>query len=200
MDVHLTDRLLERMLMAPPAPFTPTTARQIGLTPRDLRRLVRAGLLRRPVRGVYVPAHLPDSLALRLAVLSVVVPEDCVVTDRTAAWLWGADMALPPGSHLTVPPVSVFAPRNRRLRNGVVASGQRDLIDRDVAELDGLLVTSMIRTACDVGRLLPRYQAIGVMDALARVGGLRRVEHQRGDAAVPWVPRRDPGARARFVR
>ena len=42
----------------------------------------------------------------------------------------------------------------------------------DVLTLDGLRVTTPLRTACDVGRLLHRDQAIGVMDALAASGGL----------------------------
>ncbi len=89
----------------------------------------------------------------------MVVPEDCVVTDRTAAWLWGAGSALAPNDHLKVPKASVFAPPGRRLRNNLTASGERMLTDRDVVELGGLLVTTSLRTACDLARLLHRDQA-----------------------------------------
>ena len=128
------------------------------------------GLLRHPVRGLYVRAEVEDSLSLRIQMLRLVVPRDCVVTDRTAAWLWGAAAALAPGDHLVTPAISVFAPPGRRLRNGLVDSGERRLSPDDVQELDGLLVTTPLRTACDVARLLPPDHALAAMDALAAVG------------------------------
>jgi len=64
----------------------------------------------------------------------------------------------------------MFCPAGRRLRNKLVESGERTLTARDVAIVDGLRVTTPLRTACDVGRLLHRDQAIGVMDALSALG------------------------------
>jgi hypothetical protein len=150
-------------------PFTTATAREAGVGWPELRALVGLGVLRHPVLGVYCSSHLVDDLAHRLDVLRLVVPSDCVVTDRTAAWLWGASMALAPNDHLVTPRVSVFAPPGRRLRNELTSSGERWLTDRDVAEVNGLRVTTALRTACDLGRLLHRDQAIGAMDALARL-------------------------------
>lgn len=148
-------------------PFLTAEARARGVDLRELRGLVTVGLLRHPVRSVYYRPELDDCLGLRVAALRLVVPEDCVVTDRTAAWLWGATTALAPNAHLVVPQVSVFAPPGRRLRNGLVASGERILIPADITEIDGLLVTTPLRTACDLGRLLSREQALAGMDALA---------------------------------
>ncbi|MEZ5097573.1 MAG: hypothetical protein R2731_16640 [Nocardioides sp.] len=51
-------------------------------------------------------------------------------------------------------------------------SGQRDLAARDLRQVDGLLVTSALRTACDLGRLLHRDQAIGALDALVRTAAV----------------------------
>ena len=56
------------------------------------------------------------------------------------------------------------------MRRGGVASGIRELLPRDTEEIDGLLVTTTLRTACDVGRRLWRYDAIGALDGLLRVG------------------------------
>jgi hypothetical protein len=67
---------------------------------------VRAGLLVAPVHGVLYAAQLTDSLELRLACLRLVVPENAVVTDRTAAWLHGAPMVLQPNAHLRLPPLA----------------------------------------------------------------------------------------------
>ena len=40
----------------------------------------------------------------------------------------------------------------------------------DVWELNGLLVSSPLRTACDLGRLLHRDQALAALDAMAALG------------------------------
>ncbi|HET6986910.1 MAG TPA: type IV toxin-antitoxin system AbiEi family antitoxin domain-containing protein, partial [Kribbella sp.] len=107
----LPEAWVQRFLKLPgDRPFTSAEARECGVTYVDLRRFVQAGLLAHPIRGVYVPPALPDNLELRIAILKLVVPQDCVVTDRTAAWLWGAGMILAPGDHLEVPRVSVFCP------------------------------------------------------------------------------------------
>ncbi len=148
-------------------PFTSHEADERGVTNHDRRLLVAAGLLRRPMRGVFCAADLEDTLEQRVAALRLVVPPDCVVTDRSAAWLWGAQMVLAPNDHLSTPAVSVFAPPGRRLRNGLTASGERMLRGSDVTEVAGLQVTTPLRTTCDVARLLHMDQAIGVMDAIA---------------------------------
>ena len=167
------ERLVELSLRVPQdRPFTVSEARSVEIRAEDLRELVRRGLLRHPIRGVYSVAGLADTLRHRIAVLALVVPDDCVVTDRTAAWLWGAESALAPNDHATVPQVSVFAPPGRRLRNGLTRSGERMLADRDVAEVENLLVTTPLRTACDVARLLPRDHALAALDGLCAVGGI----------------------------
>lgn len=147
-------------------PFTTTTARRAGATYPQLRRFVSAGLLCHPIRGVYHSPLIADSLSLRVEALRLIVPRDCVVTDRTAGWLWGANMILAPDDHLRTPPVSVFCPPGKRLRNGLVASGERMLSRQDVVDLDGLRVTTALRTACDLGRLLHRQQALAALDSL----------------------------------
>ena len=151
-------------------PFTAASALAAGVKPALLRSWVRMGALAHPMRGVYHRSELPDSLELRVACLQYVVPPDCVVTDRTAAWLWGAKTALAPGSHEVVPRVQAFCPPGRRLRNGLSDSGERTLLDKDVQCVRGVLVTSPLRTACDLGRLLSRDQAIAAMDAMAARG------------------------------
>lgn len=127
------------------------------------------------IKGVYVAATVPDSLRLRCDALRLVVPPGAVVTDRTAGWLHGADMILAPNAHLEVPPVSVFhRSTGCRLRNGISASGQRTMPDGDVEVIYGLRVTTRLRTAHDLGRLLPRDQAFAAIDAMVRLGGFRQ--------------------------
>ena len=157
------------------APFTAGAARGAGLGSNDLTRLVEENYLRRVVAGVYVAVQVPDSIGLRAAALRLVVPPDAVITDRTAGWLHGANMILAPGDHLAVPPVSVFVNREgARLRNRLTASGQRCLPRAHVMEVEGLLVTTPVRTACDLGRLLPRDWAFAALDSMLRLGSSGR--------------------------
>lgn len=153
----------------PDRPFTREQARHSGLTDRQLAEWTSAGFLVRPVRGVYHAAALPDGLELRLQVLRLVVPEDAVVTDRTAAWLHGAAMVLAPGDHLVVPQVSMFRSPGYRLRNGVAASGERTFAAGEVVEVGGLRVTSRLRTACDLGMMRGRESAFAAMGAMAAI-------------------------------
>jgi hypothetical protein len=174
MDTSLVRRQLALMDLArrlpSDRPFTTSYALQCGASYATLRRLVSDGLLAHPIKGVYYSTSLPDSLPLRVSAVKLVTPAHAVVTDRTAGWVWRAERVLAPGAHREVPQVSMFCPPGRRLRNKLVESGQRMLEPRDVAVIDGLRLTTPLRTACDVGRLLHRDQALGVMDSLAALG------------------------------
>jgi len=151
-------------------PFTTRQALDCGVTLRQLRDWRTAGLIVTPVRGVHHVASLLDTLELRVACLSLIVPRNAVVTDRIAAWLLGAPMVLAPGDHLVVPPVTAFCPPGNRLRNELVLSGERMLADTDVMEIGGVLVTTPLRTACDLGRLLHRDQAYAALCMMLRLG------------------------------
>lgn len=150
-------------------PFTTAAAIEAGVGSRLLRDLVERALVRRMLHGVFVATQVPDSLRLRVAALKLVVPAHAVVVDRTACWLHGVD-ALPRSAIYDLPDVEIFSRSESRVRRTGVASGIRDLQPRDTQELEGLLVTTQLRTACDVGRLLWRYDAIGALDGFLRAG------------------------------
>ncbi|WP_188777362.1 DUF559 domain-containing protein [Marmoricola endophyticus] len=198
------ESLLTLRAMYGTQPFTAADAVRLDLGPQQLTALCRQAELRRLLRGVYVDSRADDSLQTRLAALKLVIPAGVVVTDRTAAWLHGADMALEPGAHLAVPPISVFhRSRGGRLRNDVTRSGQRMMPDSDVVELDGLLVTTPLRTALDLGRLLPRSQAFAGMDQMLGLGvphqdlvaGVERFRTRRGVRQLRTLaPLADPRA------
>jgi hypothetical protein len=178
-------------------PFTRKQALAGGLTDRRLHLLVGRGQLRRPVEGVYVAAQVPDGLEVRAQVLMLVVPEGCFVCDETAAWLHGARMAMAPNSHLEVPTVSFFRPADAgRLRNALVTSGERTLAPADLMQVNGLLTTTPLRTALDLGRLRRRDQALAAMDALLGLGAfsheellasVERFARQRGVVQLRWL-------------
>jgi hypothetical protein len=118
---------------------------------------------------VYAVAQAPDDLAFRARALRLVVSPSAVVTDRTAAWLHGVDV-LPRSALTTPPPISVFQRPGTRSRRAGVASGERMLLPRDVVEIDGLMATTPLRTALDLGRLLWRFDALAALDKFLRLG------------------------------
>ena len=171
-------------------PFTAAVAQAAGVSQRLLRLWCRLGLLRQPIRKVYVAAQVPDSLMLRAQCLSLVAPEDAVICDRHAGWLLGAEMVLAPNEHLEVLPVSMYLPTGRRLRNALADSGERRLRREDITEVMGIPVTTMLRTAWDLGRVRSRERSISAMDQMLRLRGfpveefLAGVERFRGER---WV-------------
>lgn len=150
-------------------PFTADEATALGVDASLRRRLVGRSLLRPLLRGVFVADQVPDSLRLRVAALELVVPEHAVVVDRTAAWLHGVD-ALPRSAIHQMPSLDVYSSAGSRLRRPGVASGIRDLTPRDVETLGRLRVTTPLRTACDLGRLLWRFDALAAIDGFLRLG------------------------------
>ncbi|WP_121251296.1 type IV toxin-antitoxin system AbiEi family antitoxin domain-containing protein [Nocardioides ferulae] len=150
-------------------PFTPRQAEVWGVSRATLRTLVQRGLVRRVVRGVYAVLQAPGDLEFRARALHLVVAPDSVVTSRSAAWLHGVDV-LPRDARTTVVPVSVHRRPGRRVRRPGVASGERMLLPSDVVEVHGLAVTSPLRTACDLGRELWRFDALAALDQFLRLG------------------------------
>ncbi len=166
--VHPGDPLLPaRGLLPIDRPFTE------GMVPasrKELAQLTKQGYLRRLTRGVYAAAQVRDTLGMRARALGLVLPPGAVVTDRTAAWLRGVDVLLP-GEHLSVPEVRAFhRSRGGRLRRSELSSGQRMMPDSDIEVVDGLLVTTPLRTACDLGMTRNRDRAFGSLEAMIRAG------------------------------
>lgn len=150
-------------------PFTYAEARTEGVGSKLLTQLVRSGHLRHVLHGVYVATQVPDSLGMRVRALKLVVPDHGVVVDRTACWLHVVD-ALPRRAAYEMPPLEVYSTAASRTRRDGIASGIRELRPVDIEVIDGLRVTTKLRTACDVGRLVWRYDAIGALDGLVRAG------------------------------
>lgn len=156
------------------------------------------------LRGVFLRADVPLTTGLKLAAAALVINPCSVACDRTAAWIWGVDVH-EFGELDAVPPVEtrVLPGRHRTERQGV-KGGERHLMPCDWVEVDGVKVTTPLRTAMDLGCLLPRRSALAAMDALMRAHGftrgdltrvLPRYHRRRGviqlRELVPWV---DPRA------
>jgi hypothetical protein len=121
------------------------------------------------LQGVYAAAQAVDDMDFRADALALVVPKAAVVTDRTAAWLHGLDV-LPRSSGTTPPPIDLCHTTDTRMNRAGVASGRRGLLPDDITVVRGIRVTTGLRTALDLGRLLWRYDALGAIDGFLRLG------------------------------
>jgi hypothetical protein len=92
-------------------PFTRAEGRSNDLDAKQVRRLLRLGLLRAVVRGVYVDSLVEDSLPLRAAAAAKVAPPDSA---RPAGHLASRDRR---------PPRASSSPPLRPVRVGRDGSG-----------------------------------------------------------------------------
>ena len=185
-------------------PFTLDQARAAGVR-RQLPTLLRSRVLRRLLRSVYVSSAVADDIRLRATAVSLVMPPGCFVTDRCAGWLHGADMTLAPNEDVLVPRVTFFRGSDEgRLRNELCLSGERRVVPDELVEIHGVLATTPLRTAFDLGRLQRPDVALAGMDSLARlrgfqvtelIEGLEKFKSQRGVVQLrELAPMVDPGS------
>jgi hypothetical protein len=179
--MELSDDIPRRLADSDPrlpfsVPFTTAMALDYGVSKDELTTLVRTGLLRRVFSGVYVDSVVPDDTTNRARSLALIVPETAVVTDETAAWLHGVDLQ-PPGAFLVAPALHVFQqPGATRIRKQGCQGGERTLLPADIELVEGVRVTTPLRTASDLGRLRSRDWAMAAFDQLLRLGRFSRDE------------------------
>ncbi len=183
-------------LLIPAHPFTWPTARSLGVRRSDLDEAVADGRVVRLLRGVYARAELDLTPWTRAAAARLVISEHSVVRDRTAAWIWGVDCFAYAELDGT-PPIETCVLRGHEpTEREQVAGITRDLLPDDWVELDGLRVTTPVRTALDLGCSLRPHDALGAMDALMRAHNfshgdlrvlLRRYRGRRGVVQLRWL-------------
>jgi hypothetical protein len=115
--------------------------------------------------GVYVPKSAAASLRARTVGAWLWSGRRGVVAGRAAAALHGAQWVDP------ATPIELIGGQCRSPR-GLIVRNER--VDGDeVVDVAGLTVTSLARTALDLGRHLPRNDAVRHLDALAHATGVR---------------------------
>jgi len=159
--------------------MTTSQLRETGLEPQHLARLVRDGVLRRVFTGVYCPAQVADSLELRAQCAALALPDHCVVVDRSAAWLHGVDLH-DPNERFSTPDLEMVALRGHTPpRRPGIYTGERDLEARDLTTVEGIPVTTPIRTALDIACLRGEHRALAALDAFMRQHHLTEEEMMR---------------------
>jgi len=162
--------------MLPAGPFTRREAEGLGITRGRLRAMVADGSVRRVLSSVYAAGDVPETLELRVAALGLIVGPDHIACDRTAAWIHGVDLlSLGESPARARPEVCVVRGRAPSERPEV-RSRSRDLARRDVVRAGGLLVTTPLRTALDIGCILRRRDALAAMDRLGNLHGVRTLD------------------------
>jgi hypothetical protein len=116
----------------------------------------------------FAPVDEPDSMSLRAAALSRLVPDRMIAERSSALWVYGAHARSPFPHHLCID----MADRTPPLHTLRFVFREVRLEPVDVIELEGLKLTSPLRTAID---LLRTREEFGASDA-REVTALLQVE------------------------
>lgn len=155
----------------PPQPVVPDELRTAPFTLAQAAAAgVRAAALqsapwRRMFRGVWAHVDMEDTRETRLAAARLVIPSHGVLRGLTAAWIYGADVRREDDLD-----VHAGFPEGKRIRNqpGLVVC-QETLRPADICLIDGVAVTSPVRTVFDCLRLLRGHERLVVADALTHL-------------------------------
>lgn len=138
-----------------------------GRDGRALRRARDAGEKRRLVRGVYAPTALwnsasdDDRYLMQIKAVVLTRKSRPILSHQSAARVWGLPIIgrWPREVHLVAE-----GPKAPRSKNGV-AWHVGAVSDGEVVEIDGLLVTSRLRTMVDLARTTGFVSAVASLDA-----------------------------------
>lgn len=143
------------------APFTVQEAADAGVS----RRRLKHGSLHMPSRGIRLPAEQPDALRLQARPLTLVT-QFSAASHATAFLIWEFPGFLPgahaPGIHISRPDTMAI-PRRR----GVIGHVGQFFAD-EITRIDGVLVTTRIRTWLDCARKMSIDELTVVADHLLR--------------------------------
>jgi hypothetical protein len=180
--------------------------RKLEMDPTDIKTLCRSGRWRRIYRGVYlVEADVvepPSPRAVTRAALLAAGPHAVAVLDTAAAIHGIGGPPKPNGQvHVSLPGACA---RPRRIIDSQLALHQFAIRPEDTSVVDGVRVTSPLRTVADLILQLDRYSAVSVMDSALNRGLVTQQEFallphlitgRRGAArARLWIPEADARA------
>ena len=125
--------------------FSRTDARQSGVTEPTLAYRTSTGRYIRLHPGVFAIAGSPQSVRQRIISAVLSFPALAAASHQTAAEMWGL-------TQRGITTVEIVTTRWDRVhRPDVKVHESLDLLDQDVVELDGIPVTTPVRTIVDLG-------------------------------------------------
>ncbi|MFV2021507.1 DUF559 domain-containing protein [Micromonospora sp. LOL_023] len=154
--------------------------RELTVEPFSGSRAVAAGLItKRMLTGrtwcrllhdvyIHVDSYRPDDHRMWCQAVATRLPPGAAIYGLSAAYLWGVDLLPHRGRaaapvHVAVPSVARPDP-HPRIRYAKLALHP----ELDITSLFGMPVTNGVRTAFDLGRMLPRADALITLDAFLR--------------------------------
>jgi hypothetical protein len=141
-------------------PFSTATAAKCGVS----RRALHGSAWRNLLREVWVHCEVADSRELRLAAVRLILGPGMFICGPTAAWIYGIDVQDPRAQLVWVGCRTGSRPRARA---GCLVR-EITVDDTDLVLVDGLWMTTPLRTVFDCARWLPLVEGVVVADALAR--------------------------------
>jgi hypothetical protein len=178
---HDAQRAVAELAATRHGAFTRRLAVTVGFTRAMAASRIRGGHLIEPVPGVLLVAGTPMTFRTRLSV-AVQAAGGTVASHRAAALLHGFD-------GFASAPVEVTVPRGRYPGiDGVIVHRAKRLDACDITEVDGIPVTTVARTLCDLGAVVDQDTVERSLDCALRRGcSLRWVEetHARVDRPGP---------------
>jgi very-short-patch-repair endonuclease len=170
--------------------------RALGLTPGEIRQLVRVGALHRRHRGVYIVGHLALAPRAREAAALLACGRGSVISHRSAAYLWGLLDQPPPEIEVIV------VGRRCRAQKGLRIRHLATLTSSDIRRKEGIRLNSPARAIVDLaaeasGLELERLIAEARARRLLRTGeleaALERAGKQKGVARLRSLLRSQAG-------
>jgi very-short-patch-repair endonuclease len=143
---------------------------------------LRSSAWRRLFPDVYACASLPLDHARRARAAALLALPGAVVSGRSAGVLWGV--------HLAGPDDDVECTLTPGCRSGTVRgirATRRALPADEVTRRDGVLITTVGRTALDLARIQPSEEAVVALDQFLRAG-LVALDELRAAAAAMTGP------------
>lgn len=137
---------------------------------RLTRGQLRSSAWRRLFADVYACASLMVDHRLRARAVRLLLP-DAVLSGRSAAVLWGVDLAGPDDDVECTVPLSCRAGTVRGVR-----VTRRALPPGDTVARGGVRVTTPLRTALDLARIQPLEEAVVALDQFVRIRRLALAE------------------------
>jgi hypothetical protein len=145
-------------------PFTLAQAKAAGLS----RASLQGSQWRNLFRGVWVHVDLPDTRETRLAAVRLVLPLGYFICGLTAAWIYGIDVQ---DRRADLVWMGCRTGRRLRARFGCLVR-EITVDDADLQLVDGVLMTTPLRTVFDCGRWLPVVEGTVVADAISHSGAI----------------------------
>jgi hypothetical protein len=152
-------------------PTDRSTLREQGLSPSQIDRAVRRGVLVATQRGVLIPARGLSAYDVRCRAALKTQRDDAVVWRRSAAVLHSLP-CIPPEWTEGTAIIEVAAQRDDLSRSSRQGMQRRicRLDEIDVTVISGVRATTVARTLADLSRDHPRRLMVGLMDAAVQAG------------------------------